>query len=148
MKYLGLLSVCLLTACANHTIVEPDQQDRSQENTVITEGEPQRPIAPAQPAIAQQPPQPTPISIAAESLAQLARSQYQARQYQSAIATAERGLRIDRRASSLYLVLAQSYMQLGLPNKANNFVQQGLRYAIAESDTEIQLLRLRDILAE
>lgn len=146
MKYLGLcLVVSLLSACATHSVVEPlpEGQTQTTEAPAVETG-----VTTAAPPSAQAPAQPTPISIAAESLAQLARTQYQSKQYQSAIATAERGLRIDRRASSLYLVMAQSYMQLGMPDRAKNFVQQGLRYATPDSDTEISLLRLRDILAE
>lgn len=146
MKYLGLFFVMsLLSACATQTVVEPVPDEQAPAETqslpVYTPPQPPEDTPKATPA-------PLTISIAAESLAQLARTQYQARQYQSAIATAERGLRIERRAASLYLVLAQSYVQLGLPDKAKNFVQQGLRYATPESDQEIQLLRLRDILSE
>ncbi len=146
MKYLGLFFVMsLLSACATQTVVEPVPDEQAPAEThslpVYTPSPPPEETPKATPA-------PLTISIAAESLAQLARTQYQARQYQSAIATAERGLRIERRAASLNLVLAQSYVQLGLPDKAKNFVQQGLRYATPESDQEIQLLRLRDILSE
>ena len=146
MKYLGVfLLMGLLSACATQTVVEPVPEQSTPAETQSLPG-----YTPPQPTAS--PPKATPapltISIAAESLAQLARTQYQAKQYQSAIATAERGLRIERRAASLYLVLAQSYVQLGLPDKAKNFVQQGLRYATPESDQEIQLLRLRDILSE
>lgn len=147
MKYLGVILVMsLLSACATQSVVEPvpdnqTQAGSSQSLPVYTPPEPSASVPKNTPA-------PLTISVAAESLAQLARTQYQARQYESAIATAERGLRIERRAASLYLVLAQSYVQLGLPDKAKNFVQQGLRYANPESDQEIQLLRLRDILSE
>ena len=146
MKYLGVfLLMGLLSACATQTVVEPVPEQSTPAETQSLPGyTPPQPTASTPKAT----PAPLTISIAAESLAQLARTQYQAKQYQSAIATAERGLRIERRAASLYLVLAQSYVQLGLPDKAKNFVQQGLRYATPESDQEIQLLRLRDILSE
>ena len=146
MKYLGVfLLMSLLSACATQTVVEPaPEQPAPTETQSLPSYTPPQPTA----STPKTTPAPLTISIAAESLAQLARTQYQAKQYQSAIATAERGLRIERRAASLYLVLAQSYVQLGLPDKAKNFVQQGLRYATPESDQEIQLLRLRDILSE
>lgn len=146
----GLFLMTLLTACATYeSTVEPVVQDADlapiSESTTTPAQIPQRVEAPTtytttKPAAA--------VSIATDSLTSVARAQYQAKQYQSAIATAERGLRIDRRAAPLYLVLAQSYMQLQMPEKAMNFVQQGLRYAVPESDTEFGLLRLKEILQE
>ena len=91
-------------------------------------------------------PAPAVLNPAAQSLARQATSQYQRQDYQGAIATAERGLRIERRAADLYLVLAQSYVQLGLPDKAQMFVQQGLRFAPKGSETESGLLRVKEIL--
>lgn len=91
---------------------------------------------------------PAPSHSAVDSLIKQARSQYFAQDYQNAIATAERGLRIDRRAADLYLVLAQSYIQLALPQKAKMFVQQGLRYAPQHSDTANSLLRAQELVGE
>jgi len=85
---------------------------------------------------------------AVDSLVKQARAQYLSRDYQNAIATAERGLRIDRRAADLYLVLAQSYIQLSLPQKATMFVQQGLRYAQQGSEVAEGLLRVQDIVRQ
>lgn len=85
---------------------------------------------------------------AVDSLVKQARAQYVARDYQNAIATAERGLRIDRRAADLYLVLAQSYVQLALPQKATMFVQQGLRYAQQGSEAAEGLLRVQEIVRQ
>lgn len=82
------------------------------------------------------------INPAALSLARQARGQYQAQDYQGAIATAERGLRIDRRAADLYLLLAESYVQLGQPDKARLFIQQGKRFATAGSEAAQGLQRL------
>lgn len=107
---------------------------------------------PAQPAVVQpQPgavPKPVPsvaLNPAAQSLAKQARQQYLSRDYQGAIATAERGLRIERRAADLYLVLAQSYVQLALPEKAKMFVQQGLRFAAPGSDVAQGLARVQEM---
>jgi len=79
------------------------------------------PVRPAPVVVQPQPeavaPAPAPVvalNPAAVSLAKQARSQYQTQDYQGAIATAERGLRIERRAADLYLLLAQSYVQFGL----------------------------------
>lgn len=109
-----------------------------------------KPAAPA-PVVTQPQPgavAPTPatpavmINPAALSLARQGRSQYQAQDYQGAIATAERGLRIDRRAADLYLLLAESYVQLGQPDKARLFIQQGKRFAAPGSDAAQGLQRL------
>lgn len=95
-------------------------------------------------------PRPTPgattLNPAAISLARQARNQYLGQDYQGAIATAERGLRIERRAADLYLVLAQSYLQLDQPQKAEMFVQQGLRFAPQGSDVASGLLRVREMI--
>ena len=88
------------------------------------------------------------LNPAALSLAKQARQQYQALDYQGAIATAERGLPIQRRSADLYLVLAQCYIQLALPDKAGMFVQQGLRFAPLGSDTEMGLLRVKGLLGD
>jgi tetratricopeptide (TPR) repeat protein len=143
----GLFSLMLLTACATQTSIEPVAQEPV---VPVAESVPPAEI-PQTAEMPKTPPTvkpPAAVSIATDSLTSMARAQYSAKQYQSAIATAERGLRIDRRAAPLYLLLAQSYMQLEMPQKAMNFVQQGLRYAIPESDTEFGLLRLKEILQE
>lgn len=114
---------------------------------------PASPARPDQPAVVQpQPgavPKPAPavsLNPAAQSLARQARQQYAARDYQGAIATAERGLRIERRAADLYLVLAQSYVQLAMPEKARMFVQQGQRFAAPGSDTAQGLARVQEMM--
>jgi tetratricopeptide (TPR) repeat protein len=138
----------LLSGCATHSpepVTETDEVIDESENMPPETSTPQvvQPVKPAETTR----PQPV-VSIATDSLAAMARQQYQSGQYQSAIATAERGLRIDRRAASLYLVLAQSYMQLQMPQQAKNFVLQGLRYATQGSDVESSLLRIKNYLSE
>ena len=113
-------------------------------------------VTPADPVVVQPQPGAVPstpaippvqvLSPATQSLARQARSQYQQQDYQGAIATAERGLRIERHAAELYLVLAQAYMQLGQEQKASLFVQQGMRYALQGSDVAGSLIRLRELL--
>lgn len=49
--------------------------------------------------------------------------------YQHAIASAERALRIDRRSARAYLLLAQSYWRLAVPAQSEQFARQGLRYS-------------------
>ncbi|WP_049631763.1 hypothetical protein [Cellvibrio sp. pealriver] len=110
---------------------------------------------PAEPVVVQPQPGvvPTPatppvqtLNPAALSLARQAHSQYLQQDYQGAIATAERGLRIERRAADLYLVLAQAYAQLGLSQKADMFAQQGLRFAPQGSEVAEKLLRVREFM--
>ncbi len=71
----------------------------------------------------------TASSGALGSLLEQAKRAYGQGNYTSAIATAERGLRIDRRSAGLYLVLAQSYLALAEPGQAEQFANQGLRFS-------------------
>lgn len=143
-KLLAIAALCALMAgCATSTVEplptpEPLPPDR--ESVPV---EPQPPVA-----IPEQVKPAPAVAIpnqAVESLIRLARSQYQGQNYQAAIATAERGLRIDRRSADLYLLLAQSYVQLSLPQKAKMFVQQGLRYAQQGSEAAIGLARVQEV---
>lgn len=112
--------------------------------------QPLEPQTPAdQPPVSETPPTtsaPAPVNPAVTSLINQARAQYNARNYQVAIATAERGLRIDRRTPELYLIMAQSYLQMAMPQQAEQFVQQGLRFAQSGSAVADSLLRVREIL--
>lgn len=109
--------------------------------------EPERPVEViAQPPSAPKVQVPPPTSNAVVSLITQARAQYQAKNYQATIAIAERGLRIDRRAPELYLLLAQSYLQLANTPLAKQFVQQGIRYAQTGTDVAQSLLKIRDAL--
>lgn len=135
----------LMTACATSTYepIPPTEE-------TLPPGSEQVPVEPLPPeAVIHEPVKPTPPPVvlpnqAVESLIRQARGQYQSQNFQGAIATAERGLRIDRRSADLYLVLAQSYVQLALPQKAKIFVQQGLRYAQQGSDAAIGLMRVQE----
>lgn len=66
---------------------------------------------------------------AVDGLIEQAGLAYQSGDYQGAIASAERGLRIDRREPALYLLLARSYLELAQPRQADEFARQGLRYS-------------------
>ncbi|MGS2718172.1 tetratricopeptide repeat protein [Eionea flava] len=48
---------------------------------------------------------------------------------EEAIRLAEKGLRIDRKDTQFYVVLARAYQQLNDTNQSAYFAQQGLRYA-------------------
>ena len=102
------------------------------------------PVAPRIPA----PVVPNASSNATASLVSQARAQYQAKNYQGAVATAERALRIDRRSPEVYLVLAQSYVQLANKQLAMQFAQQGIRYSQAGTDLAKSLAQIRDSLSK
>lgn len=134
--------VFVIVGCSTHSQAPQGPEPVTEQPTVIT---------PEQPAVVQPQPGAVPKSVptvalnpAAQSLAKQAHQQYLAQDYQGAIATAERGLRIERRAADLYLVLAQSYVQLALPEKAKMFVQQGLRFAAPGSETAQGLARVQE----
>lgn len=83
------------------------------------------------------------VSGALGSLVSQAQAAYQAGNYQTAISTAERGLRIDRRAPALYLVMAQSYLALNQPAQAAQFANQGLRFSQSGSAEARALEKVR-----
>lgn len=98
------------------------------------------------PEVATPAPEPT-VARAADaidSLAVTAAQDYQRGDYQTAIATAERGLRINRRSPDLYLVMAQSYLKLNQPARARSFIEQGLRYASPGTAVYESLQRAND----
>ncbi|HMW47191.1 MAG TPA: tetratricopeptide repeat protein [Cellvibrionaceae bacterium] len=84
------------------------------------------------------------VSGALGSLVSQAQAAYQAGNYQTAISTAERGLRIDRRAPALYLVMAQSYLALNQPTQAAQFANQGLRFSQSGSAEARALEKVRN----
>lgn len=136
--------ILMLVGCATYsdypTYPAPQPQPEPVPTTpapVIVEPQPDAVVTPPAPAVM--------LNPAALSLAKQARGQYQARDYQGAIATAERGLRIERRAADLYLLLAQSYVQLDLPERARMFVQQGLRFALPGTEAADGLQRVKQI---
>lgn len=145
-KLLPIIALsALITGCATSTYepVPPSEPLPPGSEQVPTE------TLPPEPAVIPEMVKPTPPVVtpnpAVESLIRQARTQYQSQNYQGAIATAERGLRIDRRSADLYLLLAQSYVQLALPQKAKMFVQQGLRYAQQGSDAALGLMRVQEV---
>jgi hypothetical protein len=84
------------------------------------------------------------VSGALGSLVQEAKRAYSNGQYGAAIATAERGLRIDRRTPALYLVMAQSYLAMKQPGQAAQFANQGLRYSSSGSSDAKALEAVRN----
>jgi len=138
-----LAGVFVIVGCTTHS--QPPQNPEpviTPPTGAVTPNEP--PVVQPQPGAVPKPVPTVALNPAAQSLAKQARQQYLAQDYQGAIATAERGLRIERRAADLYLVLAQSYVQLALPEKAKMFVQQGLRFAAPGSETAQSLTRVQE----
>ena len=102
--------------------------------------------APLQPPLEETPPPEEPLqassTAAVVALIGQARQAYEQGQYQNSIAQAERGLRIDRRESEFYLLLAQSYQRLGQDDRTRQFARQGLRYAPPDSPNHRALQNL------
>lgn len=84
-----------------------------------------------------------PANGALASLVNQAQTQLSSGNYQAAIATSERGLRIDRRTPELYLVLAKSYLKLGQVDQAAEFANQGLRFSVSGSPDAAALEDIR-----
>lgn len=145
-----LLVVSNLVGCASNVKPEttPVVIEKSTPTPVPEVKQPVKPVEPVIPEAVPQTRAPIPVasSNATASLVSQARAQYQAKNYQGAIAIAERALRIDRRAPDVYLILAQSYMQLANTQVALQFVQQGIRYAQAGTDLAQTLMQVRDSL--
>jgi tetratricopeptide (TPR) repeat protein len=148
----GLLS--LMAGCASTTydlppVTDSDASDADGTVQTYPAGEPAPSMESIDPELST--PAPVPAQPATNpavvSLTNQARAQYNTRDYQTAIATAERGLRIDRRSPELYLIIAQSYVQLAMPQRAEQFVQQGLRYSQAGSAVADALQRVKDAIA-
>ena len=80
-----------------------------------------------------QPPSARPSARAVDTLVTDSRREYERGDWQAAIATAERALRIDRRQPEVYLIIAKSYRALGDRDQALQFVEQGLRYIVDDN---------------
>ncbi|HTF97042.1 MAG TPA: tetratricopeptide repeat protein [Cellvibrio sp.] len=139
-------SVLAVIGCTPYSQQQPRPEPVPTEPAVTVPSTPA--VVQPQPGVVPKPLPGASLNPAALSLARQARNQYLAQDYQGAIATAERGLRIERRAADLYLVLAQAYVQLAQPQKAEMFVQQGLRFAPQGSDVASGLLRVRESLGQ
>ena len=80
---------------------------------------------------------------AIDSLLSSGNQSYTAGNYDAAIATAERALRIDRLDPRVYLLLARSYWAKGAYPQANQSARQGLQYSEEGSLIREQLERFR-----
>ncbi|GLS27871.1 hypothetical protein GCM10007877_35900 [Marinibactrum halimedae] len=102
-----------------------DRQTQSESNTSVQDAY-ERPTAPPveQPSVA---PSVAPKG-AVKSLYDRARHAQSESRWSDAIALAERGLRINRKQSELYLILSESYLAQGNEDQARAFAEQGMRY--------------------
>lgn len=146
-----ILMLTQLVGCASHTRTQPSPPvvEKSEPTPPQVVKPPEKPVeSVTPPPVVPQThaPAPAATSNATTSLVAQARAQYQAKNYQGAIATAERALRIDRRSPEVYLVLAQSYVQLANKQLALQFVQQGIRYSQAGTELAQALVQVRDSL--
>jgi tetratricopeptide (TPR) repeat protein len=149
----AIIVLVQLTGCANQTRTEssPPVIEKSEPTAPPVVKPPEKPVEPAAPSAAvpqTQTPAPSATSNATASLVAQARAQYQTKNYQGAIATAERALRIDRRSPEVYLILAQSYVQLANKQLALQFVQQGIRYSQAGTELAQALMQVRDTIQQ
>lgn len=126
------LFVLLLSSCAS-TPSEVEVVDAQSSTAQEQSPELQSPMSPDEapdeaPTVV--PPQAAPDRTnAVDELLTQARLQYRYGEYQYAVRTAERGLRIDRSQSEWYLILSESYLKLGSSGNAQQFARQGLRYS-------------------
>ncbi|WP_144062424.1 tetratricopeptide repeat protein [Simiduia agarivorans] len=98
------------------------------------ETEPAAEPAPVAPAPAK-----APTQNAVTAYARSADAAFQQGDYRRAISLAERGLRSNRYAADLYLLLAQAYDALGNRDQARNFARLGLRYSGSDETLTAQL---------
>ena len=119
LKLILLLFITTLVACSSATgPVKVRESTRTTESS--TDSAVVQPVVPSQ------------RSNGIPLIERLVTQSYQAldrRNYQVAINTAERGLRVDRKEARFYWVLAQSYKFLQNQQQSIYFAKQGLRYA-------------------
>lgn len=96
-----------------------------------------------EPAVEPAPVAPAPAKATTQkpvtAYAQSAAAAFQQGDYRRTISLAERGLRSNRYAADLYLLLARAYDALGNPDQARNFARLGLRYAGTDETLKAQL---------
>ena len=82
-----------------------------------------------------------PVNSAVEDLLRSGEELYDARDYDAAIAIAERALRIDRLNPRIYLLIAKSYWAKGAYGEASQTARQGLQYSAERSTVRGELER-------
>lgn len=122
------LFVLLLSSCAS-TPSEVEVVDAQSSTAQEQSPELQSPMSPDKAPTVVSPQAAPDRTNAVDELLTQARLQYRYSEYQYAVRTAERGLRIDRSQSEWYLILSESYLKLGSSGNAQQFARQGLRYS-------------------
>lgn len=138
MKALALAGGLLLAGCAGSPYA-PERERSSIPVEELPEPEVSEPVQTQRPEPEMEMPR-TPSAV--DTLLNTARRQYDAGQYEAAIATAERALRMERGNAEIYLVIGHSYLALLQTELAGQFARQGLAFATAGSSVRQQLQSL------
>lgn len=135
-KSVALTGLLLLAGCAGSPYA-PERERSSIPVEERSEPEVSKPVEVQRsgPATVETPRAPS----AVDALLTTSRRQYDAGQYEAAIATAERALRLERSNAEIYLVIGHSYLALLQTDLAGQFARQGLAFAAAGSSVRQQL---------
>ncbi|BFM05731.1 tetratricopeptide repeat protein [Halioxenophilus aromaticivorans] len=134
--------VTLITGCAGSAITQTPPSVPGE--VQVVDSQPMEPSPPPRVPQTGDPASAPSTAVPIEQQFIIAANQAQAQQdWSTAIEQAERGLRVNRRQPELYLILAQSYWQLGESAQASQFARQGLRYLGPGS--EVLQLNLRKL---
>lgn len=140
LKVTAMTGLLVLVGCAGSPYAPGPERDRS---SVPVE---ERPEPEVREPVEVPPPEPQVeerrAPSAVDTLLATARRQYDAGQYEAAIATAERALRMERGNAEIYLVIGNSYLALLQNELAGQFARQGLAFAAAGSSVRQQLQSL------
>lgn len=138
VKIAALAGLLLLVGCAGSPYA-PEGERSSIPVEELPEPETSEPAEVQRPEPEVETPR-TPSAV--DTLLNSARRQYDAGQYEAAIATAERALRMERGNAEIYLVIGHSYLALLQTEMAGQFARQGLAFAAAGSSVRRQLQSL------
>lgn len=139
VKIMALAGGLLLVGCAGSPYA-PERERSSIPVEELPEPEVSEPVEAQRPEPAEVEVPPTPSAV--DTLLNTARRQYEAGQYEAAIATAERALRMERGNAEIYLVIGHSYLALLQTELAGQFARQGLAFAAGGSNVRQQLQSL------
>lgn len=138
LKVMAVAALLALAGCAGSPYA-PERERSSIPVEQLPEPPPREPVE-VQPV---EPPQIEPRAPSAvDTLLATSRRQYDAGQYDAAIATAERALRMERGNPEIYLVIGNSYLALLQNELAGQFARQGLAFASSGSAVRQQLQSL------
>lgn len=139
IKTAALAGLLVLVGCAGSPYA-PEGERSSIPVEELPEPEVSEPVEVQRPEPAEVEAPRTPSAV--DTLLSTARRQYDAGQYEAAVATAERALRMERGNAEIYLVIGHSYLALLQTELAGQFARQGLSFAAAGSSVRQQLQSL------